>query len=135
MRTSVGKSLNCVPTEDVFQLLTAMDRFLEHLESLFLNKKSLSDGYLLRQGREASWRLRQCQRVDIDGFSGELLETRGEQSYEEEYEENSDKDWLSRFHSADAIIFVVPLSAYCLDHPASASLVSGRSALSCCIVR
>ena len=127
MRTSVGKSRIACQPRNVFQLLTARERFFEHLESLFLNKKSLSDEFLLRQGRGASWRFHQGQRVDIDGFSSELLKTNCEEDYE--------KDWLSRFDSADAIIFVVPLSAYCLDHPASASRVSERSALSSCIVR
>ena len=130
MRTSVGKSRIACQPRNVFQLLTARDRFFEHLESLFLNQKSLSDEFLLRQGRGAPWRFHQGQRVDIHGYSSELLKTKVEP-----YEEDLEKDWLRRFDSADAIIFVVPLSAYCLDHPASASRVSERSALSSCIVR
>ena len=123
MRTSVGES-QILHHRVIFQLLTTSDRFFEHLESLFLNARSLSDDFLLRQGRGASWRYHPCRPVVIDGFSSELLDARWTQA-------NAEHDWFSRFGSADAIIFVVPLSAYC---QASASLVSERSTLSCSIV-
>ena len=112
---------------DVLQLLTTSNRFFENLECLFLNTMSLSDDFLLRQGRETSWRSHHRQAVDIEGFSSELLDAREERFLS--------KDWLSRFDSADALIFVVPLSAYCQTYPASASPVSEWSTLSRCIVR
>ena len=122
MRTSPGKSRILWQYRNVSQLITASDRFLEHLEPLFLKTRPLSDDFLLRQARETSEYYYQCQSVDIDGISCELLGAREEQYLPE--------DWLSRFDSADAIVFVVPLSAYCKDHPASASLVSEMYALS-----
>lgn len=116
MRISPGKSRILWQYRDFYQLLTASDRFFERLESLFLNTRLLSDDFLLRQARETSEYYHQCQSVDIDGISCELLDARQKQYLP--------RDWLSSFDGADAIIFVVPLSAYCQDQPASASLVS-----------
>ena len=127
MRTSVGKSPILRLHRNVLQLITTSNRFFEHLESLFLDTTSLSDDFLLRQGRETSWRSHHRQSIDIDGFPSEILDAREERSLS--------RDWLSRFESADALIFVVPLSAYCQTYPASASPVSERSTLSRCIVR
>ena len=129
MRTSVGKSPILCLHRDVLQLLTTSNRFFERLGSLFLNTTSLSDDFLLRQGREMSWPLppRHRQSIYIEGVSSELLDARAERFLR--------RDWLSRFDYAGALIFVVPLSAYCQTHPASASPVSGRSTWSFCIVR
>ena len=91
-----------------------------------MNTISLSDDFLLRQGLGASWRLQHCQSVDLEGLSSELLDAREECFLP--------GDWLSRFDSVGALIFVVPLSAY-QDQPASASLVSKKSTWSYCIVR
>ena len=127
MRTSVGKSPMLRLHRDVLQLLTTSNRFFEHLESLFLDTTSLSDDFLLRQGRETSWSSYHPQSIDIDGFSSEILDAREERCLS--------GDWLSRIDSADALIFVVPLSAYCETYPGSPSRVSERSTLSRCIVR
>lgn len=123
MRTSVGKCRMLCLHRDVFQRLTTSNRFFEHLESLFLNTISLSDDFLLRQRRETSW---PSHPVYIEGVSSELLDASKKRFLL--------GDWLNRLDSADALIFVVPLSAYCQAQPASASLVSEGSTLSRCIV-
>ncbi len=122
MRTSLGKSRILWRYRDVSQLLTSSDRFLEHLESLFLNTRLLSDDFLLRQARETSECYHHCQSIEIDGVSCELLGARENGSLP--------NDWRNRFDSADAVIFVVPLSAYCQEQPASVPLVSEMYALS-----
>ena len=111
MRTSLGKSRIPWEYRIVCQLLTARDRFFEHLEPLFLHTRLLPDGFLLRQASVTAARYYQCQSIDLDGISCELLGAREKQYYS--------NDWLSRFDSDDAVIFVVPLSAYCRDDPAS----------------
>ena len=94
-----------------------------------MNARSLSDDFLLRQGRGASWpnstsHVPRIDPISIDGFPSEFVDVKWRPI-------GSELDWLSRFRSADAIIFVVPLSAYCQT---SASLVSERFTLSCSIV-
>ena len=86
-----------------------------------MDERWLSDDFVLRQGRETPECSHHCQSVDIDGVACELLDPRGENFLP--------KDWLYRFDNALALIFVVPLSAYCQDQQASASLVSEMYAL------
>ena len=112
MRTSLGNSRILWQYRDAFQLLTASDRYLEHLKPLFMNERSLSDDFLLRQRRKASSWYNQYQSVDIDGISCELFDARRNQFLLEH--------WETRFASTDPLIFVVPLSAYCRDELPSA---------------
>ncbi len=84
-----------------------------------MDKRWLSDDFVLRQDRETPASSHHSQSVDIDGITCELLDPRGVRYY----------PWVHCFYSAAALIFVVPLSAYCQDQPASASLVSEMYAL------
>lgn len=99
MRTLLGESQILWQYREVFQLLTTNDRYFKHLSLLFSHGRSLSDEFVLRQGHSLN---RHCQSIDIDGIPCELLDERG-----------------GKCDSTYALIFVVPLSAYCQDEPAS----------------
>ena len=107
MRTWLGESQILWQCRGVFQLLTASDRYFEHLELLFAYKIPLPDDIVLRHIHSLDF---DCRSIEIDGISYELLDERGKGYLP--------KHWLDRFDSTDALIFVVPLPAYCQDHSA-----------------
>ena len=124
MRTWLGEFQILWQCRGVFQLLTASDRYFEQLEPLFTHKIPLPDDFVLQHNHLLDF---PRPSIDIDGISYELLDERGKGYLP--------KHWLDRFDSTDALIFVVPLQAYCQDHSAFTTPLVSEMYAFWCIVR